>query len=90
MSFGKSRAKRMSVDSPKITFRDVAGVDEAKEEERGASRVRGMREKEEEEGEEEEGGARAENEVYKYKPVARKVWPVSIPELGDEFRVVQR
>ncbi|HLL86454.1 MAG TPA: ATP-dependent metallopeptidase FtsH/Yme1/Tma family protein, partial [Thermoleophilaceae bacterium] len=24
MSFGKSRAKRMSVDSPKITFRDVA------------------------------------------------------------------
>src|ERR671919_1129783 len=29
MSFGKSRAKRMSVDSPKITFRDVAGVDEA-------------------------------------------------------------
>ncbi len=32
MSFGKSRAKRMSVDSPKITFRDVAGVDEAVEE----------------------------------------------------------
>src|ERR1700744_5322946 len=32
MSFGKSRAKRMSVDSPKITFRDVAGVDEAGEE----------------------------------------------------------
>ena len=31
MSFGKSRAKRMSVDSPKITFRDVAGVDEAVE-----------------------------------------------------------
>ena len=29
MSFGKSRAKRMSADSPKITFRDVAGVDEA-------------------------------------------------------------
>src|SRR4051794_10997627 len=29
MSFGKSRAKRMSVDSPKITFRDVAGVDGA-------------------------------------------------------------
>src|ERR687886_508195 len=26
MSFGKSRAKRLSVDSPKITFRDVAGV----------------------------------------------------------------
>jgi cell division protease FtsH len=32
MSFGKSRAKRLSVDSPKITFRDVAGVDEAVEE----------------------------------------------------------
>ena len=32
MSFGKSRAKRMSVDSPKITFRDVAGADEAVEE----------------------------------------------------------
>jgi len=32
MSFGKSRAKRMSADSPKVTFRDVAGVDEAVEE----------------------------------------------------------
>jgi cell division protease FtsH len=32
MSFGKSRAKRLSPDSPKITFRDVAGVDEAVEE----------------------------------------------------------
>src|SRR3954462_15915872 len=32
MSFGKSRAKRLSVDSPKITFRDVAGVDEAVDE----------------------------------------------------------
>ena len=32
MSFGKSRAKRMSVDSPKVTFRDVAGADEAVEE----------------------------------------------------------
>src|SRR5205807_7919931 len=32
MSFGKSRAKRMSVDSPKITFKDVAGADEAVEE----------------------------------------------------------
>src|SRR5437660_2197230 len=31
MSFGKSRAKRLSADSPKITFRDVAGVDEAAE-----------------------------------------------------------
>jgi cell division protease FtsH len=38
MSFGKSRAKRMSVDSPKITFRDVAGVDEAVEELPGARR----------------------------------------------------
>ena len=32
MSFGKSKAKRMSVDSPKITFKDVAGVEEAVEE----------------------------------------------------------
>ncbi len=32
MSFGKSRAKRLSADSPKITFRDVAGVNEAVEE----------------------------------------------------------
>jgi cell division protease FtsH len=32
MSFGKSKAKRLSVDSPKITFRDVAGADEAVEE----------------------------------------------------------
>ncbi len=32
MSFGKSRAKRLSVDQPKITFKDVAGVDEAVEE----------------------------------------------------------
>ena len=32
MSFGKSRAKRVSVDQPKITFKDVAGVDEAVEE----------------------------------------------------------
>jgi cell division protease FtsH len=32
MSFGKSRAKRMSVDSPKITFKVVAGVEEAVEE----------------------------------------------------------
>ena len=32
MSFGKSRAKRMSADSPKIAFKDVAGVDEAVEE----------------------------------------------------------
>ena len=32
MSFGKARAKRMSVDSPKITFKDVAGTDEAVEE----------------------------------------------------------
>ena len=32
MSFGKSKAKRLSADAPKITFRDVAGVDEAVEE----------------------------------------------------------
>ncbi|MEI2701203.1 MAG: ATP-dependent zinc metalloprotease FtsH [Baekduia sp.] len=32
MSFGKSRAKRLAVDAPKITFRDVAGADEAVEE----------------------------------------------------------
>ena len=32
MSFGKSRAKRVAPDSPKITFKDVAGVDEAVEE----------------------------------------------------------
>jgi len=32
MSFGKSRARRVSVDSPKVTFKDVAGVDEAVEE----------------------------------------------------------
>jgi cell division protease FtsH len=32
MSFGKSRAKRVSVDSPKVSFKDVAGVDEAVEE----------------------------------------------------------
>ena len=32
MSFGKSKAKRMSVDAPKITFSDVAGADEAVQE----------------------------------------------------------
>jgi len=32
MSFGKARAKRMAPDSPKIGFKDVAGVDEAVEE----------------------------------------------------------
>lgn len=32
MSFGKSRARRVSPDSPKVTFKDVAGVDEAVEE----------------------------------------------------------
>jgi cell division protease FtsH len=32
MSFGKSRAKRMSPDSPKTTYKDVAGADEAVEE----------------------------------------------------------
>jgi cell division protease FtsH len=32
MSFGKSRARMFSGDQPKVTFADVAGVDEAKEE----------------------------------------------------------
>ncbi len=32
MSFGKSRAKRMSPESPKVTYKDVAGADEAVEE----------------------------------------------------------
>ncbi len=32
MQFGKSKAKRLSADSPKISFRDVAGADEAVEE----------------------------------------------------------
>ncbi len=32
MSFGKSRARRVAPDSPKVTFKDVAGVDEAVEE----------------------------------------------------------
>jgi hypothetical protein len=32
MSFGRSRAKRVSENVPKVTFEDVAGVDEAKEE----------------------------------------------------------
>lgn len=32
MSFGKSRARMLSKDKNKITFKDVAGVDEAKEE----------------------------------------------------------
>lgn len=32
MSFGKSKAKLMSMDKAKVTFKDVAGVEEAKEE----------------------------------------------------------
>ena len=32
MSFGKSRAKQVTRDQPKVTFNDVAGVDEAVEE----------------------------------------------------------
>ncbi|MBQ9344064.1 MAG: ATP-dependent zinc metalloprotease FtsH [Kiritimatiellae bacterium] len=32
LSFGKSRARLMSQDSKKVTFKDVAGVEEAKEE----------------------------------------------------------
>ncbi|HCG99582.1 MAG TPA: cell division protein FtsH [Actinobacteria bacterium] len=32
MSFGKSRAKRLTKDQPRVTFKDVAGADEAVEE----------------------------------------------------------
>ncbi|MGA7398305.1 MAG: ATP-dependent zinc metalloprotease FtsH [Solirubrobacterales bacterium] len=32
MSFGKSKAKKMAVDAPKINFKDVAGADEAVQE----------------------------------------------------------
>jgi len=32
MTFGKSRAKLVSDENVKITFKDVAGIDEAKEE----------------------------------------------------------
>jgi cell division protease FtsH len=32
MSFGRSRAKRVSENAPKVTFDDVAGIDEAKQE----------------------------------------------------------
>lgn len=32
MSFGKSRAKKMTKDQPRVTFKDVAGVEEAVEE----------------------------------------------------------
>lgn len=32
MSFGRSRAKRVGENAPKVTFEDVAGVDEAKQE----------------------------------------------------------
>ncbi|HKK83852.1 MAG TPA: ATP-dependent metallopeptidase FtsH/Yme1/Tma family protein, partial [Atribacterota bacterium] len=32
MSFGKSQAKMLGKETPKVTFEDVAGVDEAKEE----------------------------------------------------------
>lgn len=32
LAFGKSKAKMMSKDTPRVTFKDVAGVDEAKEE----------------------------------------------------------
>ncbi|MFA5891416.1 MAG: ATP-dependent zinc metalloprotease FtsH [Actinomycetota bacterium] len=32
MSFGKTRAKQVSKEAPKVTFKDVAGVDEAVEE----------------------------------------------------------
>ena len=32
MSFGKSKAKMLNMDTKKVTFKDVAGVNEAKEE----------------------------------------------------------
>lgn len=32
MSFGRSRARRVSENAPKVTFEDVAGIDEAKQE----------------------------------------------------------
>jgi len=32
MGFGKSRARQVSVDAPKVTFKDVAGIDETVEE----------------------------------------------------------
>jgi len=32
MSFGKARARKMTKDTPKVTFKDVAGLDEAVEE----------------------------------------------------------
>jgi len=32
MSFGRSRAKLLSENRPKVTFADVAGIEEAKEE----------------------------------------------------------
>ncbi|NIO19950.1 MAG: AAA family ATPase, partial [Candidatus Aenigmarchaeota archaeon] len=32
MSFGKNRARMLSENQNKITFKDVAGIDEAKEE----------------------------------------------------------
>src|ERR1700739_226426 len=39
LSFGKSRARLLSMQQEKITFKDVAGVDEAKEELRGLIHV---------------------------------------------------
>ncbi len=37
LSFGKSRARMFSGDKPTVTFADVAGVDEAKQEFAGSS-----------------------------------------------------
>ena len=39
LSFGKSRARLLSMQQKKVTFKDVAGVDEAKEELQGDHRV---------------------------------------------------
>ena len=39
LSFGRSRAKMLSENRPKVTFNDVAGIEEAKEELRRSRRV---------------------------------------------------
>src|SRR3712207_2352570 len=45
MSFGKSRARRMTKDQPKVTFADVAGADEAVQEVTGNKEVLGSPQK---------------------------------------------
>lgn len=39
LSFGKSRAKLLSNQQKRVTFKDVAGVEEAKEERSGSTRM---------------------------------------------------